>query len=232
MSRTPSIPSVTGTLRSIRIFSALSDQEIHEAAAHARRRSYAPGQVIFLEGDPCEGMVLIAEGRVRIFKASPSGREVLLTMEQAPASIAEVPVFDGGPYPASAAAVTATTVFLIPREDFSALCRRNPDVGLKLLAVVGKRLRTLISTLHQITFGSVRQRLAQSLLDLAAQNGESPIELPETREQLAVRLGTVREVLSRNLSRFQAQGFIRVEHRKIWILDPDGLRAEASLEMG
>jgi len=219
------------TLRRVRIFSALSDAELEQVAAHARGRSYAAGQVLFLEGDPCEGMFLISEGKVRIFKTSPTGREMLLTMEQAPASVAEIPVFDGGPYPASAAAVTAATVHLIPREDFSALCRRNPEVGLKVLAVVGKRLRTLVSSLHQITFGSVRQRLAQSLLDLAEQGGGSPIELPETREQLATRLGTVREVLSRNLSRFQSQGFIRIEQRKIWIDDPEGLREEASLEM-
>ncbi|MCB9383519.1 MAG: Crp/Fnr family transcriptional regulator [Bryobacterales bacterium] len=224
-------PRTIETLRRVRIFSALSDQEIEEVAAHARPRSYAPGQVIFLEGDACEGMFLISDGKVRVFKTSPSGREMLLTMEQAPASVAEIPVFDGGPYPASAAAVTAATVYLIPRQDFAALCRRNPEVGLKVLAVVGKRLRTLVSSLHQITFGSVRQRLAQSLLDLAEQGGSSPVELPETREQLATRLGTVREVLSRNLSRFQAQGFIRIEQRRIWIDDPEGLREEASLEM-
>jgi CRP/FNR family transcriptional regulator len=218
-------------LRRVRIFSALSNEEIAEVAAYARPRSYAAGQVLFLEGDACEGMFLIAEGTVRIFKTSQAGREMLLTMEKAPASVAEIPVFDGGVYPASAAAVTAATVYLIPRREFEALCRRHPDVGLKVLAVVGKRLRTLVATLHQITFGSVRQRLAQSLLDLAEQNGGSPFELPETREQLAVRLGTVREVLSRNLSRFQAQGFIRVEQRRVWIDDSEGLHQEASLEM-
>ncbi len=224
-------PLTIETLRRIRIFSALSDEELREVVANARPRSYAPGQVIFLEGERCEGMFLIAQGAVRIFKTSPSGREMLLTMEKAPASVAEIPVFDGGPYPASAAAVTAATAYLIPRQEFESLCLRQPEVGLKVLAVVGKRLRTLVATLHQITFGSVRQRLAQSLLDLAEQHGGSPFPLVETREQLAVRLGTVREVLSRNLSRFQSQGFIRVERHQVWIDDPEGLREEASLEM-
>ena len=227
----PALSPTAETLRRVRIFSALSEEEIREVAAHALPRSYAAGQVIFLEDEPCEGMFVVAEGSVRIFKTAPSGREMLLTMENAPASIAEIPVFDGGPYPASAAAVTAVRAYIIPRGDFTALCRRQPEVGLKVLAVVGKRLRTLVATLHHITFGSVRQRLAQSLLDLADQHGGSPFPLPETREQLAVRLGTVREVLSRNLSRFQSQGLIRIERREVWIDDPDGLREEASLEM-
>lgn len=223
--------SKTEVLRRVRIFSALSYEQLAEIAAQSIRRDYAPGQVLFLDGEECEGMFVVAEGTVRLFKTAPSGREMLLTMEKAPASIAEIPVFDGGVYPASAAAVTSATVYLIPRRDFEALCRSHPDVALKVLAVVGKRLRTLVSTLHQITFGSVRQRLAQSLSDLAEQKGASPFDLPETREQLAVRLGTVREVLSRNLSRFQAQGLIRIENRRIWIDDPEGLRQEASLEM-
>ena len=218
-------------LRRVRIFSALSDAQVAEVAARAVRRNYEQGQVLFLDGEECEGMFVVAEGTVRLFKTSPSGREMLLAMEKAPASVAEIPVFDGGVYPASAAAVSAATIYLIPRRDFEALCRRHPDVALKVLAVVGKRLRTLVATLHQIAFGSVRQRLAQTLSDLAEQQGSSPFELPETREQLAVRLGTVREVLSRNLSRFQAQGLIRVDNRRIWIDDPEGLRQEASLEM-
>ena len=218
-------------LRRVRIFSALSDEQLAEVAAHALRRDYTQGQVMFIDGEECEGMFIIAEGTVRLYKTAPSGREMLLTMEKAPASVAEIPVFDGGVYPASAAAVTAVTAYLIPRIDFEALCRSHPDVALKVLAVVGKRLRTLVSTLHQITFGSVRQRLAQSLSDLGRQHGSTPFELPETREQFAVRLGTVREVLSRNLSRFQAQGLIHVDNRRISILDPEGLSQEASLEM-
>ncbi|MEZ5364921.1 MAG: cyclic nucleotide-binding domain-containing protein [Bryobacterales bacterium] len=110
--------STAETLRRVRIFSALSEEEIREVAAHALPRSYAPGQVIFLEDEPCEGMFVVAEGSVRIFKTAPSGREMLLTMENAPASIAEIPVFDGGPYPASAA-VTAVRAYIIPASDFT-----------------------------------------------------------------------------------------------------------------
>ena len=230
MSRLESANKVK-TLRAVRIFSALSDEELGEVAAHTLRQRYSAGQLLFLEGDACQGMFVVSEGTVRIFKTSPSGREMLLTMEKAPASIAEIPVFDNGTYPASAAAVTDVVVYLIPRRDFEALCRRHPDVALKVLAVVGKRLRGLVLTLRQITFGSVRQRLAQALLDLEAQNGGSPFVLPETREQLAVRLGTVREVLSRNLSRFQVQGLLRIEQRQVWIEDPEGLRQEASFEL-
>ena len=218
-------------LAKIRLFSAFSEAELRSVSERAFRKSYAPGEYLFLEGQPCEGMFLLTHGSVRIFKSSASGREILLTTETAPASIAEIPVFDGGNYPATAAAVDDVTAYLILKADFERLCRENPDLALKLLTVIGKRLRTLVTMLHQVTFGGVRQRLARTLLDFEEQQGGSPFTLPETHHELARRLGSVREVISRNLGRFQAQQFIRTQGREVTILDHDGLRHEAETEM-
>jgi len=218
-------------LSQIRLFSALSEAELRAVSQYAFRKSFAPGEYIFLEGEPCEGMLLLTHGSVRIFKSSSSGREILLTMETAPASIAEIPVFDGGNYPAAAAAVDDVTAYLILKADFERLCRENPDLALKVLTVVGKRLRTLVTMLHQVTFGGIRQRLAQTLLDFEKQSGGSPFTLPETHHELALRLGSVREVISRNLGRFQAQQFIRTQGRELTILDRGGLQHEAETEM-
>jgi CRP/FNR family transcriptional regulator len=168
---------------------------------------------------------------VRIFKSSASGWEILLTTETAPASIAEIPVFDGGNYPATAAAVDDVPAYLILKADSERLCRENPDLALKLVTVIGKRLRTLVTMLHQVTFGGVRQRLARTLLDFEEQQGGSPFTLPETHQELARWLGSVREVISRNLGRFQAEQFIRTQGREVTILDHDGLRHEAETEV-
>jgi CRP/FNR family transcriptional regulator len=104
-------------------------------------------------------------------------------------------------------------------------------VPLKVLAVVGKLLRTLVQLIETVTFGSVRQRLARVLLEAAKTDvAGAPTEIPLTHEELASRLGTVREVVSRNLARFQAEGMVKVVKRQIVIADIDALRAEADTE--
>ena len=196
-------------------------------ASYATRKRFAPGAILFLEGEPCQGLILIAAGTVKIFKSSAAGREILLATERGPASIAEIPVFDGGNYPASAAAINEVTAYLLPTADFRRLCRQNPEIPLKLLSVVGKRLRGLVTILHEVTFGSIRQRIAAALLEFERQQGGSPFELPGAHQELAQRFGTVREVVSRNLGRFQSDNLIRIRNRQISILDSKGLRREA-----
>ena len=111
------------------------------------------------------------------------------------------------------------------------MCRQYPDVALKVLAVVGKRLRHLVTTLESVTFGSVRQRLAKLLLDTSDQAGSNTFPLPMTHQELASRLGTVREVVSRNLSRFQVEGLISISERQIVIANRTGLEREAATEL-
>jgi CRP/FNR family transcriptional regulator len=218
-------------LSRVRLFSNLSEKERLLLASRAIRKEFGSGQVLFLEGEPCHGLYLLAEGAIKIYKSSGSGREVLLAIEQAPASIAEIPVFDSGNFPASAIAVSDVIAYFLPTEDFQQSCRENPDILLKLMTIIGQRLRGLVNIVHQVTFGSVRQRLARALLDFASAASGSPFPMPATHQELALRLGTVREVVSRNLSRFQAQGLIRIRNREISILDPPGLETEAETEM-
>src|SRR5665811_2397795 len=94
--------------------------------------------------DRCTGIFLLTEGSVKIFKTSAAGREMMLSLETAPSSVAELPLFDGGPYPASVRAVGLVAALFINKSDFHQVCRQFPDVALKLLAVVGRRLRQLV----------------------------------------------------------------------------------------
>jgi len=202
-------------LQRIPIFSGLEAEVLEALAQRAAARTLASGEMLFSEGDPCDGVFLLVEGSLKIFKTSPSGRQVTLAVETAPATVAEVPLFDGGPYPASVQAIDPAVTLFIHKRDFRAICLQHPQVALQALAVFGRRLRTLVSMIESVTFGSVRQRLARTLLELDQQAGGKSFALPWTHQEIALNVGTVREVVSRNLNRFQVDGLIHVDHREI-----------------
>ncbi len=217
--------------KQIPLFATLAPREVAALAARAVEKRYAPGEVLFYEGEPSSGIFLLGQGSVKIFKTSATGREVMLAIETAPSSVAEVPIFDGGPYPATVSALSEVLAFLVYTQDFQRVCREHPEVALKVLSVVGKRLRHMLRLIERVTFGSVRQRVAAALLEFGQQAGGDRFALPVTHEELAARLGTVREVVSRNLSRFQAEGLLRVERRQLVLLDRAGLEREAQTEL-
>jgi len=218
------------TLRKTPLFADLAEEELTYIAQRAVQRHFAAGQAIFSEGDPCPGLWIIEQGRVRIFKSSPGGREQVLAIEGPGSSVAELPVFDGGTYPASAVTVTDTLLLFTSKQDFQSLCLKHPEVGLKVLRIVGRRLRGLVGIIEELSFGTVRDRLIALLLRMSQHGNKTSqgveIELLTTNQELAAQIGTVRELVSRNLSRLQAQDLIRVEGRKIIIHDPQALQAE------
>jgi CRP/FNR family transcriptional regulator len=222
---------VAEVLHQVSLFATLDSREMDALAARAVEKTFAPGELLFSEGEPCTGMYIVGRGSVKIFKTSPSGREVMLGIDTAPSSVAEVPMFDGGPYPASVSAIDDVVAYHIGKGDFHHLARQNPELGLKVLAVVGRRLRTLVGLVESLTFGSVRQRLARALLEFGQLAQSETFPLPVTHEELALRLGTVREVVSRNLSRFQAEGLLKVQRREIVLLNRAGLEREAETEL-
>ena len=218
-------------LRSIELFSELAPAELENLSKIAVSKEYAPGEVLFLEGQPCEGLWIIGEGAAQVVKTTPQGRQLVLATQTAPSTVAEVPVFYGGPYPASVTAIQPTVAFLILKKDFLSLCRGNPVLTLRFLKVFGRRLRHLVGLAERITFGTIRQRLAHELLSRAKLAGGLTFRLEETQEELASQMGTVREVVSRNLSRFQTEGLLRIERKNVEILNQAGLQSEAETEM-
>ncbi len=197
-------------------------------AVRTVQKLFSAGELLFSEGEPCSGLHIIARGKVRIFKTSVSGREQVLALNRSGESVAELPVFDGGPYPASAMAVDDTEVAFIARRDFNAYCVEHPEVPLKVLSVVGARLRRLVGIIEELSFTTVRQRLISTLLNLAQCEGRKTergveFQLPTTHQELAHQLGTVRELISRNLMRLQAEGPLEVDARQIVVKDMKGL---------
>lgn len=217
------------------LFANLSQPEVQSLAARTVRKLFSVGEMIFSEGEPCSGLHIIASGKVRIFKTSVSGREQVLALNGPGDTVAELPVFDGGAFPASAVAVETTEMAFISRRDFQAYCMDHPEVALKVLTVVGQRLRRLVGIIEELSFTTIRQRLIATLLKLAQSEGRKTergveFQLPSTHQELANQLGTVRELISRNLTRLDAEGLLEVEGRRILVKDMKGLAA--LLEIG
>src|SRR5689334_687809 len=207
------LPAILATLRPRQLFSALNNAELTAFAKRTVVRRFAPGELLFSEGEPCEGLYVVAAGRVRIFKTSASGREQVLTIDGPGSSIAELPVFDGGPYPASVSAIEDAQVLFVSRDDFRACCLEHPEVALKVLQVVGARLRRLVGIIEELSFTTLRHRLISWILREAKARGRATangtlLELGATHQEIAFQIGTVRELVSRNMARLQAQGLI------------------------
>ncbi len=217
-------------LQKTALFSNLSSPELKLLAARTTRKFFEMGESLFYEGEACKGLHIILRGRVRIYKTSASGREQVLGANCPGDTIAEVPVFDGGPYPASVVALEDTEIAFISRKDFQDYCLEHPEVALKVLAVVGARLRGLVNIIEELSFTTIRQRLVAMLVRLAESEGKRgargiEVLLPGSHQELANQLGTVRELISRNLMRLQAEGLLEVDARQIVIKDVKGLAA-------
>ena len=213
------------------LFSGLAAAEMDFLAPRVAPRTFSPGQIIFNEGDPCSGLYVVASGHVRIFKTSAGGREQVLSIDGPGSSVAELPVFDGGNYPASVAAVDDATLLFVSKKDFQELCLAYPQVALKVLRVVGARLRRLVGIIEELSFTTVRHRLAAFLVRSANREGVRlasgiTFTLPENNQEIASQIGTVRELVSRNLSRLQAEGLIEIDGRSVTIRDLKAMEAE------
>jgi CRP/FNR family transcriptional regulator, cyclic AMP receptor protein len=218
-------------LKKVPLFADLSGSELDILASAALPRHYQAGEMIFSEGEPCTGLYVVESGAVRIFKMSPSGREQVLTIDGPGASIAELPVFDGGNYPASASAEQESDLLFIRKKDIHSLCIEHPEVALKVLRVVSGRLRRLVGIVEELSFTTVHHRLAAFLFREARSKGIRSgrgveFQLGMSNQELAAHVGTVRELVSRNLGRLQAAGLIKLDGRTVIVPDLEALGTE------
>ncbi len=228
---------IAKALQSVPLFSGLEEQQIKRLAQRAVPRRAEAGTLLFAEGDDCQGLYVIFSGALKIFKQSAQGREQVLAVARSGGVVAELPVFDGGPYPASCQPTESSVVIFISKQDFRLACQQDPELALKVLASVGARLRRLVGIIEELSFQTVRRRLAALLLETAraaqpsatSAKASSPsrVPLPLTQQEIAARIGTVRELVSRNLSRLQAEGIVRLERHTLIVYDLKRLEEEA-----
>jgi CRP/FNR family transcriptional regulator len=208
------------------LFRGLSDRQRSGLARIAVTRRYERHQPIFSEGEPAQGFYVNVKGRVKIFKLSPEGKEQILHIIEKGEPFGEVPVFEGTSFPAHAEAMEETEALFIPRQGFVSLIGEDPAVAMAMLAILSRRLKQFTVLVEHLSLKEVPQRLAAFLIYLM--EGRKPaggtVDLNVTKGQLASLLGTIPETLSRILSRMAAQGLLRIDGRKIAVLDPQGLR--------
>lgn len=219
------------TLRRLPLFTDLSEKELTLVADGMSRVHCEKDAVIFEEGDACRELLVVEDGAVRILKSSADGRRQLLSIERKGSSLAEVAVLDGGRYPATAEATGPTTLLRMPASSFRKICLQNPEMAEKVFKVLGRRLRHVMGLVEQLSFSTVRGRLIAHLIRLAEASGARGPDgvqfvLNENNEELAVRLGTVRELISRNLGRLHGDGLIRMSRRTVTIPSLTSLRDE------
>jgi CRP/FNR family transcriptional regulator len=216
--------------RQLPLFADFDADALARLAAHSVTRSFPPGHVLFTTGEPCRGLYVIESGRVRIYRTSPTGREQILHSEGPGHAVAELPLFDGGAYPASAVTEVESRLVFVPRADFESLYRGNPDVAQAIIRGLGRRLRHLVQVTETLAFRDVAARLALYLADYAERlgtmtDGGTDILLDRTHEELSFELGTARESVSRALKQLTQKGVIvPLGRKRIRIPDVSGLR--------
>lgn len=224
---------VPALLRGLPILADLDEPSLARLADRCVTRRVGEGHVLFTTGERCRGLYVIASGRVRIYRTSPEGREQVLHVEGAGRPVAELPLFDGGAYPASAVTLEPTRLVFLPREHFERLYRESPDVAHAVIRGLGRRLRHLVQVTQTLAFRDVAARLAMLLADYADRVGERTadgveLRLQRTQEELSMEIGTARESVSRAWRQLRQQGLIEpLGGQRLRIPDVERLRATA-----
>src|SRR6266545_6728912 len=191
MARAQPRAATAGDLRGVTYFALLPATELSRLAGRCTTRLPGVGDVLFEEGEPCRGLLVVAEGLVEVRQISLRGREQVFHTEGPGATLGEGPLFDGGGYIASAVALAPTRVLLLPRAEVLSLCQRRPEVALAVLKTMARRVRHFAGIVSDLAFRPVPERLAR-YLDAAVTGPVTPgtgIDLTLTQAQLAARLG-------------------------------------------
>lgn len=211
------------TLRRVSFCADLPEAAVRDLAAIAARVEYDAGATIQIEGGPAEAMYVVAAGRVKICRIAATGREQVLSVIGAGGHFNTVPIFDGGPCPANAEALTDVSLLALPRAALLGVVDAHPPLARALLREFTGRLRHMVDLVDTLALHTVQGRLADLLLAQATAAERGAPAPPLTQAEMAAHLGTVREMISRTLKSFEALGLIRMERGAIVVIDRAGL---------
>lgn len=207
-------------IRQLALMRELDDGEYQQLRKIVQPRFVGRNTLLFLQGDPANGFFVLISGRVRIYKASPEGREFTLHQIKPGQMFAEAAIFRGTTFPANAVAETDSEVVFIPKAEFLELITSSPQISVKIIASLAAWLREFADKLENLSLREVPARLAAYLQRLQEKQSSNEITLPGTKSQLASELGTISETLSRSLKKLKDFGAIAVDGNVIRILDP------------
>lgn len=223
--------ALVALLHGIPIFAELHDDALQQLARRCVTKTHPAGHLLFATGDECRGLYIVESGRVRIYRTDPTGREQVLHVEGPGRTVAELPMFDGGAYPASAVTIEECQLVFLPRAAFEYLYRSQPDIAHAIIRALGRRLRQLVHLTETLAFRDVAARLAMLLVGYAGRSGVMTasgveIELDRTQEELAHEIGTARESVSRAMKQLRRKGLIEpLERNRLLIPNVERLRA-------
>ncbi len=212
------------TLQNNPYFQGLSEISLRELMPSMSLRRFQRGEVLFWEGDACAGLHIIQTGSVKLFRVSPSGRQHIIRVLQEGETCNEVPVFDGGANPVNVEALEFSTVWIIEAGAVRSLITRDPDFMEKTIENLARMMRHLVRIASEMAFFQVTNRLARLIGEIPADELSGEGGSRWTQDQLAARLGTVREVVARSLRELERSGAIQMENRRIAIVDPEVLQ--------
>ncbi len=190
-------------------------------------RESAKGELLFSDGEMADGFFIVADGKVKVYKLSPDGKERILHIVHPGGTFAEAAIFGNGMYPAYAQPLENSHLIFFPKKTFLALLHEHSQISINMIAGLSRFLRQFASQIEELTFKDVPARLARYLLDLAGDEDER-VELPISKSQLASKLGTVSETLSRTFRKLADEEIIEVRGKVIDLLDRDGLEELSS----
>jgi CRP/FNR family transcriptional regulator len=209
-------------LKSIPYFSGLGPAELESIRKLVFEKSADRAEMVLLEGESTANLYFVASGVVKVFKTSAEGKEQILSIVRPGESFNDVPIFDGGPNPASARTMGPVLLYGIKRNDMEAILRDYPQIALNVIKVLAKRVRHLVSLVEDLSFRHVISRVAKILFE---QIGEGMGRGPRlTQQEMAAMAGTAREVVGRSLKALEEEGAIRLDRHRIIITDKEALQ--------
>ena len=215
------------------LFAALDDDAAAALRSCMNETRVARGRTLFNEGDPGDALYVVTEGKIKLGRSAPDGRENLLAILGPGEMCGELSLFDPGPRTATATAVTDATVLGLGHDDLQSWLTGRPEVASHLLGALAQRLRRTNEAMADLVFSDVPGRVAKALLDLARRFGvqsEDGLHVTHdlTQEELAQLVGASRETVNKALADFASRGFLRLEARAVVILDIERLSRRAA----
>jgi CRP/FNR family transcriptional regulator, cyclic AMP receptor protein len=226
------VDNTEGVLRRAPLFDALDDEGARVLRRQMSEVKLSRGEHLFMEGDDGDALYVVIEGKVKLTRAAPDGRENLLSVIGPGEMFGELSLFDPRPRTSSASAVTDASLALLKHEALIPWLRERPDVSLHMLRQLARRLRRANDVNADLVFTDVPGRVAKNLLDLAERFGNQEpdglhVHHDLTQEELAQLVGASRETVNKALADFAARGWLQISARSVLILDQERLRKRA-----
>ncbi len=211
-------------LERVPFFMQLEKQDLRSLASLLQVESFSRGEILFMEGEPGKSLYVLIEGLIKLSKLNEEGREQILHYVHPGSIFAEVVLFDGGPYPATAEAAENSRVGLLHNQDMEKLILTRNELALNMLKIMSRRLRAAQLTIRDLALHDADRRLGRLLFKLSDRYGKKTarglkLDTWITRQEMASIIGTTRETVARILSRYQKEGLLLIHKGTIYLQD-------------